>query len=283
MTPSAEARTLDRIGDDLRRLRADPAVAPDASIVVPVNAKADLTNVLDILTDVAGYRGKHSFELVLVINNYPDNRPPRELDDYERSCIRVVGVPAAWKSGEVVSFSARIPGARAASSPRTIHFDADCRIVHPSALLDWYVEQFDRGADAAYTRVDYYDLRPLWSVRARVLVHHLARWIKRVLLRIPTIRGSNYGIDRRLFLDLYEQGLLTDDLNVGPSVKAVGGRIAYSRARHLRVLTSGRRFQGGWRKLAHYLRYRLLYNIRVLPVRAARQGKPNPYHQKPLR
>ena len=40
-------------------------------------------------------------------------------------------------------------------------FDADCRIPNPTALFDWYAKQFERGARVAYTRVDYYDLRPL--------------------------------------------------------------------------------------------------------------------------
>jgi hypothetical protein len=281
---SAPPKPLDHLGHALRRLRGDPSVAPDGSIVVPVNAQADLENVLAILAEATRYRGKHSFEVVLVINNYPENEPPVELESYGRSGMRVVGVPSAWRTGEVVSFTARIPGARAAASERTIHLDADCRIPNPSALFDWYLEQFARGAEAAYTHVDYYDLRPLWSVRARIAAHHLARWIKRVILRIPTIRGSNYAVDRTLFLRLYDQGLLTDDLNVGPSIKATGGRIAYSGASELKVLTSGRRFQGGWRKLAHYLRYRLLYNLRVLPVRPGQRGRRrNPYHQKPLR
>jgi Glycosyltransferase like family 2 len=282
--PAAPPEALDRIGEGIRRLRGDPSAAPDGSIVVPVNAKADLENVLANLAEVTRYRGTHSFEVVLVINNYPEQDPPVELETYARAGMGVVGIPSVWRTGEVVSFTARIPGARAAASERTIHLDADCRIPDPSALFDWYLEEFERGVQAAYTHVDYYDLSPLWSVRARIVVHHLARWIKRVVLRIPTLRGSNYAIERSLFLRLYDQGLLTDDLNVGPSVKAAGGRISYSRAKELRVLTSGRRFRGGWRKLAHYLRYRLLYNIRVLPVRRGQpKSRRNPYHQKPLR
>jgi hypothetical protein len=137
---------------------------------------------------------------------------------------------------------------------------------------------------AAYTHVGYYDLRPVWSVRARIAIHHAARWLKRAVLRIPTIRGSNYAVDRSLFLSLYDRGLLTDDLNVGPAVKAGGGSIAYGRARDLQVLTSGRRFRGGWLKLARYLWYRTRYNIRVLPVRAPKPGEArNPFHEKPLR
>jgi len=247
-----------------------------------VNAQTDLENVRVVLREVACYRGRRTFEVVLVINNYPANNPPAEIETYRAAGMRVVAVPTAWTVGEAVCFSARLPGIRSASSDRIILFDADCRIPYPMLLLDWYVDQFERGAEVAYTRVDYYGLRPLWSVRARMLAHHGSRWVKRVLLRIPTTRGSNYGVDRTAFLRAYEQGLLTDDLNVGPAVKASGGRVVYSGARRLQVLTSGRRFHGGWLKLARYLRYRLLYNVRMLPVRA-RRGRKNTYHQRPVR
>jgi hypothetical protein len=46
------------------------------------------------------------------------------------------------------------------------------------------------------------------------------------------------------------------------------------------VLTSGRKFSGGWRRLARYLRYRLLYNVRLIRTR---DGQENPYHRRPLR
>jgi hypothetical protein len=275
---------LERLGAKLTRLRGDPAAPPDASIVVPVNAQADLENVLDVVDEISRYQGHRTFELVIVINNYPADEPPKELKTYAQAGMRALGLPSVWRSGEVVSFTARVPGAREAASGLLIHFDADCRIQNSSALLDWYVGQSERGMHAAYTHVGYYDLRPVWSVRARIAIHHVARWVKRVVLRIPTIRGSNYAVDRSLFLSLYDRGLLTDDLNVGPAVKASGGSIAYGRARDLWVLTSGRRFRGGWRKLARYLWYRTRYNIRVLPVRTPEPGKArNPFHQKPLR
>jgi hypothetical protein len=275
---------LARLEPELRRLRGNPTEAPVATVVIPVNAQADLETVLGLLGDIAGYEGSKTFEVVLVINNYPADAPPRELEAYARAGMRTVGVPAAWRKGEVVSFTARVPGARAASSPLLIHFDADCRVGNPTALLDWYVSRLQEGAAAAYTRVGYYDLRPLWSVRARIAAHHGARWAKRNILRIPTIRGSNYAVECSLFLSLYEQGLLTDDLNVGPAVKASGGSVAYGNSRDLAVLTSGRRFRGGWRRLVRYLWYRTRYNIRVLPVRAVEPGKSrNPFHEKPLR
>ena len=266
------------------RLRGDSSLAPHASIVIPVNAQGDLERVLNVVGDVASYDGAHTFEVVLVINNYPPDEPPQELEAYERAGIRIVAVPNAWRAGEAVCFSARVPGVRAASSDRIILFDADSRLPNPTAVLGWYVDQFAQGAAAAYTHVGHYDVRPMWSVRARVASHHLARWCKRVILRIPTTRGSNYGVDRTVFLPLYERGLLADDLNVGPTVKSAGGRVAYAGSRELRVLTSGRKFQGGWRRLARYLRYRLLYNVRLIRTRGdGPRRRENPYHQRPLR
>jgi hypothetical protein len=279
-----EKMSLDQLGVELKRLRGDPAAAPEASVVIPVNAQEDLENVLGVLGDLARYEGSRTFEIVLVVNNYPAEKPPPETAAYERAGLRVVAVPSVWRAGEAVCLSARIPGIRAASSGLILLFDADCRIPNPTVLFDWYAKQFERGARVAYTRVDYYDLRPLWSVRARIVAHHLARWIKRVILRIPTTRGSNYAAERTLFLQLYEGDLLTDDLNVGPAAKAAGGRVVYSGARNLRVLTSGRRFRGGWWKLARYLYYRLGYNLRLIGA-SREEGKKRgaSYHRSPLR
>jgi hypothetical protein len=282
--PATETASLNRLGDELRRLRGDPAALPDASIVIPVNAREDLENVLGILGDVARYEGPMTLEVVLVINNYPEDDPPRELETYARAGVRTVGVPDVRRPGEVVSFTARLPGTRAASSDLTIHFDADCRVPNSSALLTWYIERLRGGAQAAYSLVAYYDLRSLWSVRARIAVHHAARWAKRVALRIPTVRGSNYAVDRKLFLRLYDEGKLIDDLNVGLAVKASGGSLAYSGDRELRVLTSGRRFKGGWLKLARYLLYRMRYNLRM--ITSSKRGAQKPgatYDRTPSR
>jgi glycosyltransferase involved in cell wall biosynthesis len=280
--PPIAADRLERLGAELGRVRGDRALPPDASVAIPVNAQADLENVLVILGDIARYGGKQSFEVVLVINNYPADDPPEEIAAYAAAGIHVVSVPNAWRAGEAVCLSARVPGIRAAEAERILLFDADCRIPDPTLVLDWYVDQFRSGAQVAYTRVGHYDLRPLWSVRARMGAHHFSRWVKRVLLRIPTTRGSNYGVDRTAFMRVYEGGLLADDLNVGPAVKAAGGRVVYAGAPRLQVLTSGRKFRGGWRKLARYLRYRLLYNVRVLRTQAGKRTQ-KPYHQKPLR
>jgi hypothetical protein len=276
---------LDELRPSLARLRGDTATAPDASIVIPVNAQADLDTVrTTVLADVVRYEGPHAFEVVLVINNFPPDELPAAIEAYRDAGLTVAAVPSVWRRGEAVCLTARVPGIREAASERIVLFDADCRVPNPTRLLDWYVEQFDSGADVVYSRVDYFDLRKLWSVRARILVHRIARWFKRAALRFPTTRGSNYGVRRDVFLRLYDEGRISDDLNVGPAAKAGGHRIAYSGDRSLAVLTSGRKFKGGWKKLAFYLVYRLRYNARLL---LARGGKPreeaDSFNSKPLR
>jgi hypothetical protein len=265
-------------------LRGDTQLPPAASVVIPVNAQADLENVLDVLAELGRYSGPHQFEVVLVVNNYPEGEPPPAVETYRNMGVRTVAVPSVWRAGEAVCFTARIPGIRAAAADTIVLFDADTRIPWPTELLDWYVDQFRDGAKAAYTHVGFYDLRPLWSVRARIAAHHGARWVKRALLRIPTTRGSNYAVSRSGLLPLYDQGLLTDDLNVGPAIKSAGGRVAYSGSKRLVVLTSGRKFHGGWVKLGRYLRYRLLYNVRALRLRTDRpREERNPHNKRPLR
>jgi hypothetical protein len=79
-----------------------------------------------------------------------------------------------------------------------------------------------------------------------------------------------------MLLRLDAEGLLADEMNVGPAARSRGARVVYSGDRRMVVRTSGRMFAGGWWKLWRYLRYRLRYNLRVLPVRpgvAARTGR----------
>lgn len=249
---------------------------PDASIVVPVNAQGDLSNVERVIADVCGYAGGRHIELILVVNNYPPEEPPEAIERLTAMGARVEAVPSIRTHGEAPPFSARLPGIRAARSRVVITFDADCRILDPTALIDWYVERLSSGARAAYTNVRYYDLRAGASIRARMAAHHGSRWVKRVVLRIPTIRGSNYAVDRDLFLSLYDRGTLAEDMNVGPAMRRFGGAIPYSGDSRHDVLTSGRMFRGGWRKLSRYLAYRFRSNLRVIPVHedaAARTGR----------
>lgn len=243
--------------------------APDASIVIPVNAKGDLDHARVLLADIGRYDGSARFETILVVNNYDEADPPDEIAAYRAAGARVIATPhLAVERGLAIGFAARLPGIRAAVADFVITLDADCRLPDPTAVLDWYVARARQGYDVAYTHVVHYGLDPALSVRAKVAIHHCARWVKRVVLRIPTTRGSSYGARRDLFLALYEGGFLADELNVGPAAKAHGGRIAYSGDRRHRVLTSGRMYRPGWRRILPNFWYRLRYNMRTLPVRS---------------
>jgi hypothetical protein len=241
---------------------------PDLAVIVPVNAQGDLGNVRVLLEDVARYRGPHAIERILVVNNFPDGQEPPEVEELRRLGLVVLAIPDVRRPGEAVGFSARIPGLRAASAECAVLFDADCRVPHATTLLNWYVEQFRRGAHAAYTPVRHRDFEDALSVRVCFAIHHSARWVKRRILRIPTTRGSNYAVRCQDVLELYDQGLLADEMNVGPTVKRFKGRVAYASGKRLTVLTSGRMWlQPTWRRIVPYFLYRLRYNLRVLPVR----------------
>jgi hypothetical protein len=249
---------------------------PDASIVVPVNAQGDLGNVATLLEDLGRYDGPHAFEVVLVVNNFPADAPPPEIAELERAGARVLATPNLRQPGVAVALSGRMAGMRAARTEYAIHLDADCRVPHPTPLLDWYVERLRAGARVAYAPVGFHSLRRRASVYARIAAHYAARWMKRVVLRIPTTRGSNYAVHVPTLLRLDAEGLVADEMNVGAAARARGYRVAYCGDRRLCVLTSGRMFRGGWLRLLRYLRYRLRYNLRVLPVRpgvAERTGR----------
>jgi hypothetical protein len=256
-----------KLRNQISRLRGEKSALPDASIVIPVNAQGDLKNVLKVLNDIAEYDGINILEVILVINNYSPEKPPSEIITYCDLGLKVIGIPDVRRPGEAVGFSARIPGIKEAACEKILLFDADVRIKNSNALIDWYIREFKKGAALAYTHVGYFDLRESLSIRFRIVIHHLARWIKRVILKIPTARGSNYAVQKTLMLELYAKRSLADEMNVGPVFKSLGEKIVYSGAKNLNVLTSGRMFTPGWRKIFRYFRYRLKYNIRVLPVR----------------
>ncbi len=266
-TPWEGGDRVAHIRDHMIRIRGDVARPPDGSVVVPVNAQGDLETVLALLADIGEYQGAHSFEVILVINNFAPDRPPVEVERYADAKLRIVAIPSVLRPGYAPALCARMEGARVADAEPILLFDADCRIPSVTPLFDWYVAQLTTGATAAYTPVDHHDLPPDVSLHVRIRLHHAARWVKRNLFRIPTTRGSNYAIARTPVLALYDQGLIADEMNVGPVVKASGARVAYSGNRDLRVLTSARRLPGGWRRLIRYAVIRLRYNLRVLPVR----------------
>lgn len=272
---------LQKLGSRIHTIRGRPDQIPDASIIIPVNAQGDLDNVLHVITDIARYDGENSLEILIVVNNYAPDKTP-DVQRHKDLGINVLTIPNVRRQGEIVSFTARVPGVRAASSENTILFDADCKLIDPTLLIDWYIREMKAGAALAYTHVDYFALNPGLIVKLRVFLHHASRWIKRVLLRIPTARGSSYAVNRTIFLQAYESDMLADELNVGPVIKSMGHKIAYTQAREMRVLTSGRMFKGGWVELFKYFRYRLRYNLKMLPVGRDTRKRTN-RHKAPIR
>jgi hypothetical protein len=250
----------------LQRLRGDAGLAPEASIIIPINAQADLLVAHNLLADLFSYRGSHRLEFVLVINNYPLDTPPDEIKLYRRLGANVVAVPNVRKPGEVIIISARALGARAAQAPITLHFDADVRIPDATALIDWYIQSLSSEYELAYTRVDFYGLPQKIATRVRMAIHYSSRWAKRTLMSIPTTRGSNYAIGRSLFLELYEAGKLSVDIQVGPAAKLAGARSRYSGRQNLRVYTSARKQSGRWLRLFPYFLHRLNYNLKAIPT-----------------
>jgi hypothetical protein len=258
---------LDRLKTSLYNLRGDPSKDVHASVVVPINAAKDLANIFNLLSDLVAYKGQKQIEVILVVNNFPEENPPEEIETYKRLGVQVIAIPRVEYTGGV-ALAARIPGIRSAASQVMLLFDADCRIPDADALLGWYISQFEQGCDLAYTHVDYTDLQPGISIKARMFVHHASRWFRRTIVGMPTSRGSNYAIRKDLILDLFTSGRITYDIHVGPAIKSMHGKIAYSGARELTVYTSGRFFEQGWGVLFTYLIWRTGYYRRVFKLKS---------------
>ncbi len=269
----ATSYNLDHLKAFFVERRGDPSKLPDASIAIPVNAQGDLDTVLGLLADIAEYKGTHTFEVVLAINNYPEHQEPPEVQLFRSMGIVVESIPSVRRADEMICFSARMSGIRAARTDYVLTFDADCHLPNSTALIDWYIDGLHNGTMCAYTAVRYIELKRDLSVYMRMLGYRSAGWVKRELLGLPTTRGCNYAVNRTKMMDFYGQGFLSDELNVGPTFKAHGLPVRYSGKRQLTVLTSGRVFRGGWRKLVRYWVYRLGYNLKMLPVGSDVKGR----------
>ena len=256
-----------QLKERILKLRGDLLHSAEASVVIPVNVQKDMALLQRVLSDLLRYSGSKPLEIILVFNNYPADEPPEEISLYRQAGLSVVSIPRLMPQGGI-AMAARIPGVRLARPRNVLLFDADCRIPNPTALIDWYIDRLREGYDLAYTHVDYTDLPPGISVKARMFVHHASRWLKRNILRVPTSRGSNYGIHRDRMLELFAQGRIPYDIHVGPAIKSMGGRIAYSGAKELVVLTSGRFFDPGWKVLFAYLVWRTGYYFRILRMKS---------------
>ena len=82
-------------------MRGDLDLAPEASVIIPVNAKTDLTTVLAVLDDLSLYRGRRRVEVILVVNNFDPGFPPK-LRHFREGGLRVLSVAsgqASWRSG----------------------------------------------------------------------------------------------------------------------------------------------------------------------------------------
>lgn len=249
--------------ENLRQFCGDFNIPPRASVVIPVNAQKDLSRILLVASDILAYKDVMPIEFILVVNNYPSDNPPKEIDDFVDMGFNVRCTPKVEHKGGV-AIASRILGIELARSETLLLFDADCRIPNAKALLGWYISQLEAGSDLAYTHVDYMDLPSDMATKVRMFIHHASRWFKRTVLGVPTCRGSNYAIKRKLMLELFSQGRIPYDIHVGPVLKSINARIAYSGSKELMVLTSGRFFNGGWRELLEYLAWRVGYYRRIL-------------------
>ena len=248
----------------ITRLRGNQTEKPEASIIIPVNAQIDLENFYFLLKDLVKYQGNHRFEVIAVINNYAEHAPPLEIMYLKQLGATVIDIPNAKRPGETVSFSARVPAVQAASSENTIHFDADCRVRNVTAVLDTYVDRLNDGCALVYSPVEYFGISDELVMKVRVSIHHAARSFKRNILKIPTPRGSNYAVNRTIFLQLYKTGKLRDDIQLGPNIKAIGAKHQYCCSDETVVLTSGRRIRKGWLKIIRYIYRRSIFNIRYI-------------------
>jgi hypothetical protein len=261
----------EQLREGVFHLLGDALLRPSGSIVIPINACEDVNNFIQTMTDIVKYKGKHTFEIITVINNYPEYDPPCEIEIFSKLGLQVLNIPNICIPGVSIPISARALGVEAASSDVIILFDADCRIPNITPLLDHYVEKINSGYLLAYTNVHFSDLPRGNTVPIRVRFHHLARSIKRNVLKIPTSRGSNYAINRAIFLKLYETKKLRHDIQIGPNVKALGGKCSYSDDRNLSVLTSARKMRTGLWRIVRYVLRRLLSNLTYIRDTSAAQ------------
>jgi len=148
----------------------------------------------------------------------------------------------------------------------TIHTDCDVEIPDVTAYIDWYCGKIGEGCGVAYSRVKYVDLDGRISSHAGLAIHHVTRWIKRNLFRLPTTQG-NFAIRRDLFEKLYREGRISIELQVGPSARLDREEVAYSSSKKHRILTSGRAWNIAWGELVPYFYYRLKVNLKALPAK----------------
>lgn len=260
--------------DGARKLRALTCQAtPDLAIIVPVNARGDLSKTLDLLADIAHYEGRLRFQIILVVNNFdPDNPPEQAMKTYRNWGVQTLSSATLdGNTGVPPALRARMLALPMARTVNCVFFDADCRIPDATACFNWYHQALCESAVMlAYTKVDYYNWPShRFAMRVWLHVHHLWRAFKRICLQVPTPRGSSYGINRDLKRQLFEDGYLADETGLGRVVKAFGHQSMYTGNDDCKVLTDGRMFENAQahKLFTRYAMRRLRINLVSMVVR----------------
>lgn len=237
---------------------------PNASVIIPVRSRTQLTHSLALLSDLARYHGDYTLEFILVVDDF-------ELIPEESEYFRNIGVHLVFtepdgpeRAGGTIDVRAR--GVRAARAGITLHFAPDVRIPDPSALIDWYIESLYSEYQLAYTWIDFENRPGRLSTRLSLVVLNVLRSLKRTLLGVPTTRGCNYAVTRSLFLELYETGQLSADINIGLAARLAEARSRYSKEPRLRVVLSTRKYSARTLLYPARILRSLNYNLRAVPV-----------------
>lgn len=261
---------------------------PSLAIVIPVNAKGDLNNVLLLLQDISKYAGKNRFQVILVVNNYPPEAPPSDfLDLYRAAGAEVLALPVlVGHAGIPPGLKARMAALQTVQCRAAVFFDADCRIPHPTKCLDWYAHAFtDPSTKLAYTRIAYFNWPSGVGMWLWLRVHYLWRWTKRNLLRVPTPQGASYAMDQKLKCQLYEQGYLADETAIGRLAQSFKHKTVYNGSRSCQITTDARMYENAkpLRMFTIYAWRRIRINVASFIIRqdsAEHTGRENdqPHH-----
>ena len=256
---------------------------PDLAIIVPVNAKGGLANALFLLKDVSQYAGALRFQVILVVNNYDPEDPPKEFFDvYRKAGVVVLEFPQLpGHSGVPPGLRARMAGLSHVNCRGSVFFDADCRIPHPIQCSGWYCKAFENPeVKLAYTRIAYFNWPPGLGMWLWLRVHYSWRWTKRNLMRIPTPQGASYAMDVKLKEKLYNEGYLADETAIGRLAQRFDHKSMFNGSKSCRILTDARMYENARpsRLFTVYALRRIRINLASLVVRndsAEHAGREN--------
>jgi hypothetical protein len=250
----------------MQRLRGTAEADPNASLIVPISARSGFSLIQGLIGDLARYRGSYTLEIILMVAASLAGSAPEEIEHLRGLGLQVIAAPEGGQNWEAVQLEARAQGVEAARAGITLHFSPDARLPDATALIDWYIQSLYSVYQLAYSQISYYGLPDGMNTRLSLALVDTFRKVKRVLLGVPTTRGSNYAINRHLFLKLYESGKLTVDLPVGLAVRLAEARSRYSSERRLQVYLSAHKYSPQSLLNLHRILRRLRYNLRAIPL-----------------